>query len=152
MSDDTKTPFNFDAAIEKFNDMYGLPGGDVPNLEAVGDPVIRLLQFAKIMREEMDELGPILQMIHEGKRVEALVEMADWFADIQVYAASEAKRFGITSGPVLEIVMDSNFSKLGADGKPILNEDNKVQKGPNYWKPEPKIAALLQSLTPVPTV
>lgn len=38
--------------------------------------------------------------------------------------------------------MQSNFSKLGADGKPIYDERGKVQKGQNYWKPEPKIKAL----------
>jgi hypothetical protein len=39
--------------------------------------------------------------------------------------------------------MDSNFSKLGADGKPIYDERGKVMKGPFYWKPEPKIKELL---------
>ncbi len=39
--------------------------------------------------------------------------------------------------------MQSNFSKLGADGKPIYDERGKVMKGPGYWQPEPKIRALL---------
>jgi hypothetical protein len=30
------------------------------------------------------------------------------------------------------------MSKLGADGKPILREDGKVQKGPNYKEPNLK--------------
>ena len=33
-------------------------------------------------------------------------------------------------------VHESNMSKLGADGKPILREDGKVLKGPNYKKPD----------------
>lgn len=32
----------------------------------------------------------------------------------------------------------SNMSKLGADGKPILREDGKVIKGPNYKEPNLK--------------
>jgi hypothetical protein len=40
--------------------------------------------------------------------------------------------------------MQSNFSKLGADGKAIISE-GKVQKGPGYWKPEPQIKELLRS-------
>lgn len=33
-------------------------------------------------------------------------------------------------------VHESNMSKLGLDGKPILREDGKVMKGPNYKKPD----------------
>ena len=32
-------------------------------------------------------------------------------------------------------VHSSNMSKLGSDGKPVLREDGKVMKGPNYKKP-----------------
>jgi hypothetical protein len=39
--------------------------------------------------------------------------------------------------------MQSNFSKLGEDGKPIYDERGKVMKGGNYWKPEPKISEIL---------
>ena len=28
------------------------------------------------------------------------------------------------------------MSKLGLDGKPIYNENGKVMKGPNYFKPD----------------
>jgi predicted HAD superfamily Cof-like phosphohydrolase len=48
---------------------------------------------------------------------------------------------------VLAIIMQSNFSKLGADGLPIYDERGKVMKGPNYWKPEPKIQAMLGALS-----
>ena len=44
---------------------------------------------------------------------------------------------------LLAIIRQSNFSKLGADGKPIYDERGKVQKGPGYWKPEPKISEML---------
>ena len=40
---------------------------------------------------------------------------------------------------VLVIIMQSNFSKLGADGKPIYDERGKVMKGPAIGNPEPKI-------------
>jgi len=32
-------------------------------------------------------------------------------------------------------VQRSNMSKLDENGKPIYNEDGKVLKGPNYFKP-----------------
>jgi hypothetical protein len=33
-------------------------------------------------------------------------------------------------------VHNSNMSKLGPDGKPIMRDDGKVMKGPNYKKPD----------------
>jgi hypothetical protein len=63
--------------------------------------------------------------------------------DIQVYCASEMRKFGIPQAETLRTIMESNFSKLGADGKPIYDDRGKVCKGPLYWKPEP---ALLQML------
>jgi len=35
----------------------------------------------------------------------------------------------------LNRVYQSNMSKLGEDGKPILREDGKILKGPNYKEP-----------------
>ena len=35
------------------------------------------------------------------------------------------------------------MSKLGADGQPVLREDGKVLKGPNYFRPN--IAAILEA-------
>jgi predicted HAD superfamily Cof-like phosphohydrolase len=77
--------------------------------------------------------------------------LADLLGDIQVYCASEMAKFGLPLDEVLAIIMRSNFSKLGADGKPIYDERGKVQKGPNYWKwkPEPKIKELLSGLDEV---
>jgi predicted HAD superfamily Cof-like phosphohydrolase len=43
----------------------------------------------------------------------------------------------------LGIIMASNMSKLGPDGKPIYDERGKVLKGPNYWKPEPMIKRMI---------
>jgi hypothetical protein len=39
-------------------------------------------------------------------------------------------------------VHDSNMSKLDSNGKPIIREDGKVMKGPNYKKPD--LADLLE--------
>ena len=40
--------------------------------------------------------------------------------------------------------MESNFSKLGGDGKVIKDERGKILKGPNYWKPELRIKEMLK--------
>ncbi|CAB5515132.1 hypothetical protein LMG26857_04196 [Achromobacter anxifer] len=71
--------------------------------------------------------------------------VADLLGDVIVYCRSEALKYGIPLEEVLAIIMDSNENRLGADGKPIYDENGKFLKGSNYWKPEPKIKELLQT-------
>lgn len=75
--------------------------------------------------------------------IDVKVAIADLLGDVIVYCRSEALKYGLPLEKVLDIIMDSNESKLGADGKPIYDENGKFLKGPNYWKPEPKIKSLL---------
>ena len=77
--------------------------------------------------------------------IDDLVDLADWLGDIMVYAASEMRRFGLPINETLSIIMQSNFSKLGEDGKPIIKE-GKVMKGPGYWRPEPKLRELIVAM------
>ena len=137
----------FSKDIEKFNGIYKLPVSVKPTLD-VGVPVAeRLRAFKNILNEEIDEIDEIITTVEEGAPLlEVLTMLADLLGDIQVYCASEMAKFGLPLDEVLAIIMRSNFSKLGADGKPIYDERGKVQKGPNYWKPEPKIKELLSGL------
>ena len=138
---------NFTAAIKAFNEMYKLPISPAPTLD-IGTPVAdRLLAFKKILNEEIEEIEEIRVAIFNNKPpVEVLTMLADLLGDIQVYCASEMAKFGLPADQVLEIIMQSNMSKLGADGLPIYDERGKVLKGPGYWKPEPRIKELLQSV------
>lgn len=144
--------FNFKKAIKAFNEMYNLPVSPVPTLD-IGVPVIERLQaFKKILSEELDEIDEIVKYLtpdHDGESdssdIEALTMLADLLGDVQVYCASEMAKFGLPVDQVLEIIMQSNMSKLGADGLPIYDDRGKVLKGPGYWKPEPRIKELLQS-------
>lgn len=45
----------------------------------------------------------------------------------------------------LKAVMESNRTKLGADGKPIYDQYGKVEKGPNYQPPEPMLKAIIEA-------
>lgn len=75
-----------------------------------------------------------------------LVEMADALADIDYVCQGANLVFGFPSALVVQEVHRSNMSKLDADGKPIYDEDGKVVKGPNYFKPD--IEALLHNFDP----
>jgi predicted HAD superfamily Cof-like phosphohydrolase len=138
----------FDQEIKRFNTMYGLPTLDTPGMPYVGDAnqtareklVARLRNFKDILREELDEVDEIIAKIEVGDAPdEVLTDLADWLGDIQVYCASEMRKFGLDNSGVLGVIMASNFSKLGKDGKPIFDDRGKVMKGPDYWRPEPMI-------------
>jgi predicted HAD superfamily Cof-like phosphohydrolase len=136
---------NIFQTIKDFNQFYGLPCPDKPTLLEVGNPVSRILGFAKTLRDEIDEGADIVAKIHDGADdLEVLTDLADWLNDIVVYALSEAAKYGIPSEQVLATIMDSNFSKKQADGSVLKDEHGKVLKGPAYWKPEPKIKELLK--------
>lgn len=135
--------------IERFNDIYRLPNNGEPTL--LGPERVR--NFRDILAEEVEE-GVDLAVKYEAllakkteltrdEQLDVLTEMSDWLGDIIVYCASEARRWGLPLDRVLNVIMESNFSKLGADGLPIYDERGKVMKGPTYWKPEPKIRDLL---------
>ncbi len=137
--------------IEKFNSIYKLQSNEAPTLL---DPQ-RIRDFHSILSEEVDEGLELAEKYEKSvanglsseEVVDVLTEMSDWLGDLVVYCASEARRWGVPLPKVLEVIMESNFSKLGADGLPIYDERGKVLKGPNYWKPEPKIRELLQGMS-----
>ena len=136
----------FDESIYKFNQMYKLPLPELPTTAAVGDVKARMKGFMKTLSDELSEGADIVDKLEAGAtEQEILTELADWLVDIQIYCASEMAKYGIPLALTQNIVMQSNFSKLGADGKPIYDEHGKVLKGPGYWHPEPRISEMLSN-------
>lgn len=134
---------NFFYRIEQFNAMYRMES--IPqNQECMAR---RLFDFRAMLEDEVAEGQDITSELrfsmHDADLDKAKVMMADWLGDMIVYCASEAMRWDIDIEKVLEIIMDSNASKLQADGTASFIA-GKLQKGPGYWKPEPKIAQLLK--------
>ena len=135
----------FNNQIKQFNKMYNLPVPQVPVISRIEFPdrldlIDRLAKFKLIMLEELDEVHDLQVSINRGaNEIDILTELADWLGDLQIYCASELTKFGLDNDIVLGIIMDSNMSKLGEDGKPITDERGKVMKGPGYWKPEPSL-------------
>ncbi|MNR22923.1 hypothetical protein D3C85_1399080 [compost metagenome] len=126
------------------NEMYKLPINNVPTL--LDDPASKLKKFKATLLAEVHEIDEIVEKIENGEPdIEVKVAIADLLGDVIVYCRSEALKYGLPLEEVLDIIMDSNESKLGADGKPIYDENGKFLKGPNYWKPEPKIKTLLNA-------
>ena len=134
----------FARRIAAMNAMYSLPASECPVLPE--DIVGRLTKFKTTLMDEVHEIDEIVALAQKGvPSADILVAMADLLGDVIVYCRSEALKYGLPLGEVLDIIMDSNESKLGADGKPIYDANGKFLKGPGYWKPEPKIKALLEA-------
>jgi len=135
---------SFAQRIAAMNAMYKLPASDTPSLPA--DVAERLVKFKATLMDEVHEIDDIVQLAKSGGHAaDIAVAIADPLGDIMVYCRSEALKYGLPLEEVLDVIMDSNESKLGADGKPIYDANGKFLKGPNYWKPEPKIKALLEA-------
>ena len=136
----TKT---FAQRIAAMNAMYKLPASDRPVLPE--DVAGRLAKFKATLMDEVHEIDDIVALSNSGApQADILVAIADLLGDVIVYCRSEALKYGLPLEAVLDIIMDSNESKLGADGKPIYDANGKFLKGPNYWKPEPRIKTLLE--------
>ncbi len=81
-----------------------------------------------LIREELSELKEAI----EKKDIK---EVADALTDILYVTYGAGHAFGINLDKCFEEVQNSNMSKLGSDGKPIYNDQGKVMKGPDYFKP-----------------
>lgn len=132
----------FAERIRAMNAMYKLAAHDAPVIPS--DVAERLRKFKATLSDEVDEIDEIVAAAERGDdHLDLAVAIADLLGDVIVYCRSEALKYGIPLEAVLGVIMDSNESKLGADGKPIYDANGKFLKGPNYWKPEPKIRELL---------
>ena len=84
-----------------------------------------------LIREELNELT-------EAMKNKDLLEVADALTDILYVTYGAGHSFGIDLDKCFIEVQESNMSKLGENNKPIYNNDGKVMKGPNYFKPNLK--------------
>ena len=104
------------------------------NLNSSADRQTRAVQQKLIVEEfkEFLEAEGMLFMHGRNHQEHALKELADL-----VYVCYQyAENMGWFLDEALDRVHKSNMSKLDEDGKPILREDGKVLKGPNYKPPD----------------
>ena len=102
-------------------------GQEVKNKASFGTDKINNLRF-DLIKEELEELKVAL----ENKDI---LEVADALTDILYVTYGAGHAFGINLDKCFNEVQKSNMSKLDRNNKPIFNENGKVMKGPNYFKP-----------------
>ena len=89
----------------------------------------------KINKLRIDLIEEELEELKHAINKKDLKETVDALTDILYVAYGAGHAFGVNLDKCFEEVQNSNMSKLGEDGKPIYNENAKVMKGPNYYKP-----------------
>ena len=103
-------------------------GQEVKKKSELSSEKINSLRIS-LIKEELDELT---KAINEND----ILEVADALTDILYVTYGAGHAFGVDLDKCFDEVQKSKMSKLGDDGKPIYNENGKVLKGPNYFKPD----------------
>jgi predicted HAD superfamily Cof-like phosphohydrolase len=117
---------NFDK-VKNFMETFGQ---EVKTKPSFSTDKINTLRY-DLIKEELEELK-------DAMKNNDLLEVADALTDILYVTYGAGHAFGIDLDKCFEEVQNSNMSKLGKDGKPIYNENGKVMKGPDYFKPDLK--------------
>ena len=111
--------------VKKFMETFGQ---EVKSRPSFSSDKINMLRY-NLIKEELEEFKQALDN-------NDLLEVADALTDILYVTYGAGHAFGINLDACFEEVQNSNMSKLGSDGKPIYNDQGKVMKGPNYFKPD----------------
>lgn len=125
--------------VAEFHEAFRIPNASKPHADLTREEAeLR----HRLMAEENDEYL-------EAAAVGDMVEVADALGDQLYILAGTMMRHGMQDviAKVFQEIQSSNMSKLGSDGQPILREDGKVMKGPNYFRPN--IAGILESHDPL---
>ena len=94
------------------------------------------LSTKKINKLRIDLIKEELSELTDAMNNKDLLEVADALTDILYVTYGAGHAFGIDLDKCFDEVQNSNMSKLDENGKPIYNENGKVMKGPNYFKPD----------------
>lgn len=139
-----------DTPVVEFHEAFGAPVAWHPTHIPRERQLLRLKLILEELIELADALGFVLmQSVNDVNKFEFLhreaggyttsvdlVEVADALTDIRYVTDGACVEFGLPGEKLLREVHRSNMSKLGDDGKPILREDGKILKGPNFTPPD----------------
>ena len=112
---------NFEKVLE-FHKAFGAVIEDKPQWPK------RLDLRMDLIREEMQELEDVVEQ-------RDFIGFVDALADLKYVIYGMEIESGIPSDAVFDEVHSSNMSKLDDQGNPILRDDGKILKGPNFKLP-----------------
>jgi len=123
----TEKDFNTQMGVhfEEFGEMFDAIGGRDAASQARIDEANRIIKaLAEDTKKGIIQIG-----------ITDPVEFADAIGDQVVTGPGAARIANILILETCQEIANSNDSKFGEDGNPIFDENRKVMKGPNYFKP-----------------
>lgn len=130
--------------VEEFHKAMGLPARTTPTMPTREEALLRGRLKWEEFQDWLEAAGLCIMAggIHlVAGAVPDPARMAHENADMRVLSLGDDVQWGHPPEAFAE-VMRANMSKLGDDGKPVLREDGKVMKGPNYRPPD--VAGVLE--------
>jgi predicted HAD superfamily Cof-like phosphohydrolase len=100
------------------------------------EEVAEMLEALRLPTDEISKLATALKKGEMDLPEPDRIELLDSLCDQIVTAVGVAHMFGMDIVSALKEVDASNWSKFGENGKPIFDENGKIKKGANYFKPE----------------
>ena len=117
-------------AVTEFHNAFRLSVEHKPKSDISSE--ITELRY-NLMKEENEEY---LQAVKSND----LIEIGDALGDMIYILCGTIISHGFQDKieAIFDEIQRSNMSKLSAEGKPVIREDGKILKGPNYFKPNIK--------------
>ena len=110
------------AQVEEFHRAFNIPVGN--SQHPAGILTTRAELRMSLVTEEANEVKEAASGM--------LSELAQELADLVYVCYGWAVELGVNLDAVIAEVHRANMSKLGDDGQPIMRDDGKVLKGPNF--------------------
>lgn len=123
--------------IKDFHKAYNQGIGEEPTADVLR---LRRTLINEEVKELFEEIDEAIRLLEKGKEVpkDLYKNMLKELVDVQVVLSGTS----VALKPLRRLkeafirVHNSNMSKLGDDGKPILREDGKILRGPKYFEPD----------------
>lgn len=110
--------------VREFHEKFGTKRAAIP------------MQDVDLMNLRLELIDEELLETREAVWDDDLVGVADGLCDLLYVIYGFGDVLGLDIARLFAEVHASNMSKLGEDGKPILREDGKILKGPNFFHPD----------------
>tara|TARA_Y100001968_G_C19352946_1_gene715653 strand:+ start:528 stop:968 length:441 start_codon:yes stop_codon:yes gene_type:complete len=130
----------------KFRKVFGQEM--LPNISRYGFIKKKLwdMQRDLIQEEAKELLEAIDECYADPEKITTRTNLIKELSDIVFVCYQFAAAFNIDLDKAMNLVYESNLSKLDTQGNPIYREDGKVLKGPNYRPPS--LEDCIPKLTP----
>jgi len=96
------------------------------------------MQVRLIDEESKEFMEAADECFADPENVERRKELLKELSDLVFVCYQFAAAFNLDLDKAMDLVFESNMSKLDEQGKPIFRPDGKVLKGPNYQPPDLK--------------